>query len=90
MQDNQQENCPLCPKVFNDKSKLKVHERQVHEANPVPCEVCGELQFNTYSLHSHLQIHKEVICDICQEKCTRKTIARHLSVPKLDIVFEPL
>ena len=78
MQDNQQENCPSCPKVFNEKSKLKAHERQVHQANPVPCEVCGELQFNKYSLHSHLQIHKEVICDVCQEKCTRKTIARHL------------
>ena len=78
MQDNQQENCPSCHKVFNDKSKLKAHERQVHQANPVPCEVCGELQFNKYSLHSHLQIHKEVICDVCQEKCTRKTIARHL------------
>ena len=49
--------------TFNDKSKLKVHERQVHQANPVPCEVCGELQFNKYSLHSHLQIHKEVICN---------------------------
>ena len=49
MQDNQQENCPSCPKVFNDKSKLKAHERQVHQANPVPCEVCGELQFNKYT-----------------------------------------
>ena len=36
MQDNQQENCPSCPKVFNDKSKLKAHERQVHEKFDVP------------------------------------------------------
>ena len=77
-QDKQVENCHNCNKTFSSRNKLKTHQRQVHHVNPVPCNECGELQFNSYSLKSHLLTHQEVNCNICNLKCTRSTIARHM------------
>ena len=78
MQDKQVESCPSCAKTFSSRIKLKKHQRQVHHVNPVPCNECGELQYNAYSLKSHLLTHQEVNCNICNLKCTRSTIARHM------------
>ena len=80
MQANQPENCSLCPKAFKNKTKLKVHQRQVHEVNPVPCDVCGELQFNEYCLKSHMQKHQVVTCDTCQEKFTHSKLDKFIRV----------
>ena len=78
MQDKQVESCPNCAKTFSSHTKLKKHQRQVHHVNPVPCNECGELQYNAYSLKSHLLTHQEVNCNIWNLKCTRSTIARHM------------
>ena len=77
MQDNQQENCPSCHKVFNDKSKLKAHERQVHQANPVPCEVCGEVQFNKYIVFEHLSEYFELSEKTLRKKTDQTVEATH-------------
>ena len=80
MQDKQVESCPNCAKTFSSRTKMKIHQRQVHHVNPVPCNEYGELQYNAYSLKSHLLTHQEVNCNICNLKCISTAIIWGLKI----------
>ena len=95
MQDNQPENCPLCPKVFKDKTKLKVHETDIVEQNPscVPfIDALRDLK-SVYEISHQTEVHPNHREIINKFEMSMMKLHEKFAVPitpKLHIVFEHL
>jgi uncharacterized Zn finger protein len=47
--------CEVCHVGMPSKNNLKKHMRQVHNENKVPCDTCGKVVKNKYTLMGHIK-----------------------------------
>ena len=74
--------CPTCLKVYNNKTKLKIHYENKHEGVRWPCNQCDK-QFGEKSiLHKHMRaVHGGVrfICKLCDyEAPCQRSLKHHM------------
>eukprot|EP00466_Bigelowiella_natans_P009566 jgi/Bigna1/147260/aug1.135_g21968 len=78
--------CPHCPKLFQNNSRLERHIRSHTGERPFQCSVCGDRFKQKCHLTVHLRRHQDFKCPMCGSQFMQKEaliahMSTHLDVP---------